>query len=140
MPSKDSVRERFALDLNCSSRCRLLLCCCVSWGAGAASSETCTHSMDQTNVDHKKNKLSSWSVKIGRSKLGLYQSKMLLITSGKWIWRCAGHTCLLLSREECWWAFCFSSYIFLREAITSSFSSWSLLGRARWTHKSKIQI
>ena len=40
MPSRDSVRERLARLLNCSSRCRLLLCCCACTGAGAASSHT----------------------------------------------------------------------------------------------------
>lgn len=38
MPSRDSVRERLARLLNCSSRCRLLLGCCTSTGAGADSS------------------------------------------------------------------------------------------------------
>lgn len=38
IPSRDSVRERLARLLNCSSRCRLLLCCWPSTGAEAVSS------------------------------------------------------------------------------------------------------
>lgn len=42
---------------------------------------------------------------------------------------------------ECWWLLCFFSYSVLKEAMTNSFSSLSLLGQALWDAKTqKFQI
>lgn len=104
IPSRDSVRERLARLLNCSSRCRLLLCCCASTGAAS----------------------SLPYIQMGRSGEAEAGSERLLRLLYVHV------TCLPSPVSVCWWFFCLSSYIFLKEAITNSFSSWSLLGRARW--------
>lgn len=52
--------------------------------------------------------------------------------AGTVVYICAKVTCLPSPVSVCWWFLCLSSYRFLKEAITNSFSSWSLLGRALW--------
>lgn len=76
------------------------------------------------NAGHNWNRDRKWVIK--RRQLGICVHQ-----------RCADVTCLLSPGSVCWWLLCLSSYRFLKETITNSFSSWSLLGRALWNTDTK---
>lgn len=108
------MRERLALLFNCPSFCWLLLWC-ASGLLGAAFSHIFT-----SKVVSKGNRSGR-----GRAITTAGECAQVNVTSSlSWV-------------TECWWLLCFFSYNLLKEAMTSSFSSFSLLGQALWNAKHK---
>lgn len=152
------MRERLARVLNCSSRCRLLLCCCASTGAGAASSHTYIHMKRESKTANERQVLTSieWHIKGMKYFFPVIFPLWTILSENCWHFGGnVGHTwdreswyrgvytkatCLLSPHSVCWWLLCLSSYRFLKEAITNSFSSWSLLGRALWNIHTHIKL